>query len=204
MSVLFPDVPLTDGVPPVLRSRLAPVVTSVSAMLSDSLGIQTREQSQWGIYDESGTQVLVPETVIAFEMAPESLVADYPIEGGGFESYNKVQLPFSVRLMMEKVGSKAERSAFLDMLENMRLSTELFDVMTPEKTYLDTTLERYELMRSNETGPQVLRVEVVMREVRLEAQVTFTNEESPNAVETANAGSVQATTPAASPTGAPS
>lgn len=203
LAIISPDVPDTDGVPPVIRSRLRGVTAAVSAISSDSANIATQANSEWGIYDTDGTKVLVPDTFLAVEIAAESRVADYPIEGGGFESYNKVQVPFSPRIDMVKTGKKAERAAFLDFLETMRKSTTLYDVVTPEKTYLNVTLERYNVIRNTDTGPQQLRVQVVLAEIRVQAQVKFTNELTQSTLATDSGGSVQTAAPKSAPPGAP-
>ena len=201
LAIISPDVPDTDGVPPVIRSRLREVTAIASIITADSAGVTQKAESQWGIYDTSGSRVLVADSIQSFEIAAESRAASYPIEGGGFESYNKVQMPFPVRLEMAKVGKKAERAAFLNKIEEMRRSTDLFDVMTPEKTYLNVTLTRYNIVRNSDTGPQRLLVQVVMEEIREEAQVQFTNELTPSTLTTPSTGAVQTSTTAA--TGSP-
>lgn len=195
MSVRYPDVPIADGVPPVLRSRIAPITTAVSILTADGAGVADEAINQWGLFDTSGNPILKADSIEAIDIMGEATIADYPLEGGGFESYNKVQAPFRVDLAMTKTGTKAEKLAFLELLDSLVTSTELVDAVVPERSYMNATVVRYDVIRNAETGPQAMRVTVSLQEVRLRAQVRFLNEKSPNASTTESGGSVQTRTP---------
>lgn len=196
MSIRFPDVPLTDGVPPVLRSVIAPVTSGIAMMTADSAGLESAQNGEWGIYDEAGKQVLKADSIEAVENSAEARSATYPITGGGFESYNKVRAPFSVRVEMTKSGKKLEKRAFLELLERLRDSTELLSVAVPERAYTNVTLGRYEVLRNTDNGPQAMKVSVTFDEIRTQAQVRFGDGKTPNAIRTESNGSVQASSSA--------
>lgn len=194
MSIRFPDVPLTDGVPPVLRSVIAPVTSGIAMMTADGAGIDNARDGEWGIYDQAGKQILKADSIEGVENTAEARSATYPITGGGFESYNKVRAPFNVRVEMSKSGTKVEKMAFLELLETLRNGTELLSVAVPERAYLNVTLSRYEVLRNTDTGPQTMRVSVVFDEIRTQARVRFGDGKTPNAIRTESNGSVQAAT----------
>lgn len=199
MSILYPDVPLTDGVPPVLRSVIAPVVAGVAMMTRDGDGIAGSANEKWGIFTPEGAPVLLADAISAIDINGEAQAADYPLEGGGFESYNKVSTPFAVRVEMVKSGDKDSRIKYLETLESMRNSTDLFSVVMPDRTFSNVTLTRYEIMRSSELGPQALRVAVSLEEIRVQARIRYLNDRSPNGLATESGGSVQTRPPATTP-----
>ena len=66
---------------------------------------------QRGIFLE-GIPVVTAESVISFEYRQDYTIADYPVEGGVFESYDKVQVPFLAKIRFAQGGSTADREAF--------------------------------------------------------------------------------------------
>ena len=112
----FPDVPQAPGVPPVRRDGPLPggekQINSASALLASG-----KNQYPWGIYNQGGQRVLFPDNIVAFEYSSEYRVSDYPLEKGSFETYNKVEMPYSTRLMMSKGGDLASRTEFLKTLQ---------------------------------------------------------------------------------------
>jgi hypothetical protein len=45
--------------------------------------------------------------------------SDYPVEQGGFQTYDKVRLPFAVKLRLAASGSQAELQSFLTTIQNV-------------------------------------------------------------------------------------
>jgi hypothetical protein len=149
-------------------------------------------QARWGIFDASGnpmgnpSQFMdIPPVVLstiglgptlstnAVDYTKEMRISDFPIERGGFASYNKVELPASPVVTLCFGGSDGDRSAFLDALDVATKSIDLYSVATPDATYIDYSIERYNYSRRSSKGATMLIVEVALREIRqVSAQYT--------------------------------
>lgn len=184
----FPNVPVFPGVPPVLREALALVDTGVDQIRADAIPYIPPAHFVWGVFDQAGTLVLEPDNIVAFEQGAEYRIADYPTEAGGFESYNKVAVPFDIRLTMTKGGTLLDRSAFLDTLDRLQKSLDLYNVVTPERTYLSVNLARIGMQRTAASGAGMIMVDVGLREVRQSAVAAFTRTNDAAAQPTATPG----------------
>lgn len=193
MSVLYPDVPDAPGVPPVLRSLA--VLTGGDALLTlDGNGITDQSAPEWGIYQSDGaTLALQPDSIVAIEYGKEEQIATFPVEQGGFQSYNKVELPFHIRVMLTKGGSIDERAAFLSACHQLRAATDLYTFVTPEDTYQNGNVTAVRLARSAQNGAQLLSVEMMVDEVRQSATSQFTKSTTadPASATSVNGGAVQ-------------
>jgi len=157
----------------------------------------------WGIYDQSGGIVLEVDSVAAVEYARDYRVSDYPQEKGGFESYNKVQVPF--RAIVSFFISTA-RYNFLANIENAVASLDLFAVFVPEWSYPSANLTHYSYRREARSGVTLIRVDVWCEEIRIvsvsagaSGTISRGNTASTNAASPQASGTVQAQ----SSTGAP-
>ena len=128
--------------------------------------------------------------------------SDFPLERGGFAAYNKVEMPASPLVTLCMGGSESDRKKFLDAIDAACLSTDLFDVVTPEVAYVGYAIERYNYRRSSSRGATLLMVEIALREIR-EVSAQFSVVER-GAIETpkdvgatpqVDGGKVQAATP---------
>lgn len=195
----FPDVPDVLGVPNLARlAGSAFVSQAVSLLTGDDPSILGLFQSaQWGVFDEDGNPVAVFDSVVSFDHAKEWRLSDYPIEDGGFETYNKVETPYDQRLTFAKGGPEAERSDFLDDIELAVASLDLFTVTTPEKTYTNANLVKYDFSRKANAGVTLLLVDLQIREVRVSANSAFSNTQDPAGAAPQNGGTVQPQAPSA-------
>jgi hypothetical protein len=208
MSVLYPNVPTTiAGIPAVLRDTLAlSDATEALAVADDLRDADDLAATAWGVYAQDGTLAVACDAIPSFEYGGEFRIADYPLEQGGFESYNKVATPFNVRLVLSKGGTVSDRTAFLAAVETLHASLDLFDVVTPEHVYVGVNVERIGMVRNAATGAGMTTVEIGLREVRRTADVAFSKTpdaptpapaataktvKAPAAAKTANQGSVQ-------------
>jgi hypothetical protein len=159
---------------------------------------------QWGIY-LNGVAALVPDNIIAVDFKNDWRIADYPQEEGAFQSYNKVLTPYDVKVTMTKggagllsaigIGSSANVKSFIAAVEMAAASLNLYDVMTPDRTYHSANITHYDYKRSAENGVSLLTVELWLQQIRVTATTAFTNTAAPDGMDPANTGSVQATTP---------
>ncbi len=162
---------------------------------------------QWGIY-LNGVAALVADNIIAVDFKNDWRIADYPQEEGAFQSYNKVLTPYDVKVTMTKggagllsaigIGSSANVKSFIAAVEMAAASLNLYDVMTPDRTYHSANITHYDYKRSAENGVSLLTVELWLQQIRVTATTAFTNTAAPDGMDPANTGSVQATTPPAS------
>lgn len=178
MSIRFPNVPDIAGVPAILRNALA--VNEAQSLISSDDDSDASSNNDWGIFDSGGVRVLEPDSFVAFERGVEFRISDYPLERGGFQSYNKVSTPFEVRLTLTKGGSVSERQAFLNAIEDIQGSLNLYDVATPEKVYVGVNITRISQSRTAQTGANMATVEVMLQEVRQTVMVAYTTAKSDN------------------------
>src|SRR5258706_2537341 len=104
------NVPLVAGVPPinaVLDFSLPIALTQdVVSQFSAIFG------PQWGIF-LGGSPVIVAESVVGFEFRNDWTISDYPVEGGVFESYDKVLLPYLAKVRFASGSSPQARESLL-------------------------------------------------------------------------------------------
>jgi hypothetical protein len=205
----FPNVPNVAGVPAILRSATVP---TPQALEVGALGAITSllgfGPPVWGVFDLSGNQVLVPDSFLALDYKNDARVSDYPQEQGAFASYNKVQTPYDVRTRMTIGADLASRAAFLAQCDAMLKSTDTFNVVTPEVTYFNATVENFAYRRETKNGATLITVDLWFLEVRVSATAQFSAAASssplaanqvkaPNAADPISDGQVQAADPTA-------
>ena len=143
--------------------------------------------------NKSGNPVLTPDNVLSLEWHGEERISDYPVQNGQFVSYNKVKVPFDLRMVMTcqgknvvqnalqsvtqslnqalsniglAFGQPMGRDAFLRQLDEMLASTDLYDVVTPDKVYQNVNLVAYNHAKKNDEGGTLIIAELMFREVR--------------------------------------
>lgn len=171
----YPDVPYAPGVPAVLRAGtfLNPAL-AVSIAVADITGLGGyAPQQQWGIFTASGQPLFDFDNVAGVEIKHEMAVPTYPIEGGGFSSYNKVQLPYDARMTFTVGGDIERRGAFLSALETALFSLSLYTVVMPEFFYSSGNIVHYDLARHDGKGVGMLIVNVYVQEIRNTATSQF-------------------------------
>jgi hypothetical protein len=220
----FPNVPKLPGVPQLARSNLFPAAPPAIINLGlglGALGVRLWEaffaQPQWAIYkalppdtkDAEGittvtsvgrrVPVVVPDSFGEFGYRNEPTVSDFPIQDGAFANYNKVANPYEVVVRLYKGGTKQARKEFLDSIVAIVDTLDLYDIITPEQTYLNVNVVRYELSRRGARGAYFLsEVDLFFRQIR-QVTATYTNTgaatqnaQNPSAEPVINTGTVQA------------
>lgn len=213
----FPNVPQATGVPAIPRSVNVPPSASVSfGALQSALWSILQVGTQWGILDSTGKHLADPSifsspvtTAIgslgigpvlstnSVDYSKETRVSDFPIEKGSFASYNKVEMPASPTVTLCLGGTESDRTAFLTAIDSACKSTALYSVVTPEVTYANYSLERYNYQRRSDRGATLLLVEISLKEVRqVSAQYVKTDKpKDPAAAPVEDGGKVQAKAP---------
>jgi hypothetical protein len=196
----YPNVPDAPGVPPVLRdpNNTDGVNEDASLATSDDPSISSSTSGpQWGIVDQSGALSIVPDSVIAVDYSKDYQVSTAPQENGAFLSYNKVERPYTVTISMTKGGALADRSAFIAALETLDASLDLYNAVTPEKTYLNGNITRVTYNRDERHAAFIL-AEIHMEEIRLSGTITYTQTQSASGAAQQDTGAVQAQSPTTS------
>ncbi len=155
---------------------------------------------QWGLFTQDGDLAAPVDNVVAFENSLEARISDYPVapntgaspsETVGFGSYNKVIVPYEIRLIMTRGGSVEDRQEFLKAIQDAWQSTELFNVVTPECVYLDMNVVGVRRQAAADRGVGLMALEVTLRKVRQTATLTFSQTKEPSGATQVKDGSVQ-------------
>lgn len=197
MSLTFPNVPQLPGVPQLARAAL--FVNIALPLLNQRAAVPVFHSSQgapvWGILSATGNVVLQPDSFLAFAKRNEYNVSDYPLQQGAFSSFNKVFRPFEIPLRMSKGGTLTDREQFINQLDDIAGDTNLYNILTPEKTYIGVNITRSEIARRGSSGAYFFaEVDVFFREIRqVQAQYSSTamstaNAKDPDALPTVSQG----------------
>lgn len=194
---------MANGFPSLLNAvtRIANDVALVAADAQNILG--WFRGPQWGI-GLNGYFILVPDSIISVDYKNDWNLPDYPMEPNSFGNYNKVNTPFDVRVQMTKGGTVAERSAFLDAVEAIGQSTELYDVVMPERVLSNVNVTHFDYRRTSTAGAGLLTVDLWLLEIRIAAAPSFANTAQPSGADPVNTGTVQPQTPTSSQSAASS
>jgi hypothetical protein len=188
----YPDVPQASGVPNVLRSPAQAPLFAAVLLIADAVQILNAFLGpQWGIFTEGGAPVAVPDSVVSVDFRHEARISNYPVEAGGFQSYDKVQQPYDARVRLSIGSSAIARAAFLDAIEGAYRSLDLFTVLTPEAIYPSANIIHYDYRREAKAGANLLMVDVWLEEVRVTATAAFSSTQQPQGMDAVNNGTVQ-------------
>jgi hypothetical protein len=202
---LFPNVPNLAGVP-----QLARAAAGFAYLPAPTLGTQAPLQALfhatlaapvWGVYDSEGNQAIEHDSMRSFDYRAEWAVADFPVQDGGYASYDKVTRAFDASVTLVKGGSASDRTNFLNQCETVAGALQFYQIFTPEKHYLNVSCTRMELSRRETNRAFFVEVELFFREIReVTAQYSSTatatqNASAPQALPPANTGPVQPATP---------
>lgn len=160
----------------------------VSDVISAILGASF--QQQWGIFLD-GEAVIAADNQISFEYKQEFPISTYPVEDGGFQSYDKVQLPAQIRCRFSAGGSVLNRQAFLSSIDDQMNTTDLYDVVTPETVYPGYNFTHREFPREAQSVGLIV-VDLWLTEIRQSATSEFQSTQQPGAAGQQSSGFVTA------------
>ena len=187
---------VTNGVSSLVNGAFGSLPSALTGDIFDpisSIGGAASKAPKWGIFDQSNKSVLAADSFKSLSFKHGWRVANYPMEQGAFQSYNKVQTPFELSAVFVKGGSNAARAAFLTTIETLAQSLNLYHVVTPEYTYTNVSIEDYDYQRTATNGNKLLSVDIKFIEIKLAPTAAFTNTASASASAVVNGGTVQAT-----------
>lgn len=207
---------LTGGVtigPNGISMRGSVSIAGVKLLSFDGPGVaQVTNASIWGIFKNtpppppstpgtkpssasSLTPVVIADSVVSFSYDKEYRISDFPVERGNFASFNKVERPYEERMVFAKGGSDSVRAAFIKSLQAAVASLDLYDVVTPDATYINANVVRVGFDRTARNGVTLILAEVSIQEVRVATDTTFTNTTDPSGVAQQSGGVVQTAPP---------
>ena len=185
------NIPLVPGVP-----SLSAVATGLGAgpilAIANELGFDFGVP-QWGIFDKSGNPVLTGDCVAELGYRRDYQISDYPVEDGGFASYNKVQRPAQFTVAFMVGGANSDRATFLNKAEAIAASLTLYSVATPEVAYPSVNVTGITYRRTSSHGATLMCVELSCEEVRVMAAAQFTNTAQPSGNAVQNGGTAPVT-----------
>lgn len=175
MSIVYPNVPNVPGVPPLPRSPLVPPDAPPILLSGDDfLTPPGNPVAQWGIYYQ-GEPVVLADNVLEMEYKQDWTIADYQMEEGAFESYDKVSNPFRIQLAFSRGGSVGARQNFINSISSIAGDLNQYDVYTPEVNYTNCNIEHYDYRRQATNGMGLITVYVTLVQVRVTVQPVFSN-----------------------------
>ncbi len=158
------DVPRAPGVPSVNFAVGAGEILALLA--SDLVSFLGGGAAPWGIF-LGGAPVILSDNVLTFDFRQNWSLSDYPVERGGFETYNKVDTPFQGGFRFATGGSEANKQAMLASIAAAAGSMTLYNIVTPEAVYLNVSLTKYSYARRHDQGVGLIVVDVDAFEVRV-------------------------------------
>lgn len=185
----IPFVPIGPGVPSLPANNVLNAV--VNQVIADALDILFDNGQQWGLFLD-GDPVVVAESVVSFEFKQNYRISTFPIEpsnqqsAGGFESYNKVQMPFDIGIRFATGDTPAARQALLESAAAACASLDLMDAVTPEAVYENLNPTHFDYRRTANNGVGLIIVDMFCEQVRTTASSTFTNAQQSGTGATAN------------------
>jgi hypothetical protein len=180
------SIPGVPNVPPFVN-----LISSIALIVADAINFLTGFGTpEWGIFQD-GVSVVTADSVVSMGYKQNWAISTYAIEQGGFQTYNKVDTPYSARVRFASGGSQEDRQALLDSIAAIAGTTELYDVVTPEQVYTNANIQSFDYQRTSVNGVGLIQVDVQLIEVRETAVASFVNTKSPTAQAAINDGTVQ-------------
>lgn len=193
---------LPPGVPPLPFGVQSLFLTPISFLTADTYtGYGAGAPTMWGIFKD-GRPVVVADTVLSMAYKQDWAIADYPVERGGFQSYDKVNTPYMARVQLASGGSVQKRRALLESIVAIADTLERYDVVTPEAIYTSVNVQHYDYRRTSRNGLGLMVIDVWLLEIREENTGNFKSTKSPSGYQPAEAGNVQAQPPSEAAEGA--
>lgn len=171
----MPNVPNAPGVPALVNNDPPPAPTLEGDNVSDF----STASNRWGIY-RNGVSVIDFDTVLSTDYRIDWAIADFPLEGGKFESYDKVDLPFNARVRFASGGSEEKRRALINSVRAIAGDLEFYQVNTPDDVYASCNVQHFDYRRTSTNGAGMIIIEVWLQEIRVQGAT------NPTAVLTGN------------------
>lgn len=129
---------------------------------------------RWTIYDsETQKQICYFDSFERFAYLQKNSIVQYPIEQGSFASYNKLNNPANIGVVLTKSGFNLNlgegvfsKEKFIDDLNSYSNGVKKVDIVTPSKTFLSYSIESMSFSNAIEEGSDILIVTLEIKEIR--------------------------------------
>lgn len=177
-NIPYPNVPPLPGVPALNRS--SQYIGAALTVVGEILPLDTFGQEGWGIIETKSRSIaLTPDSFVKFEVRQEAKIPIYPMQEGAFQSYNKVLMPYEVRLTVTCSGNGLmSKLNFLSKISYYIETTTLVDISTPDGIYVDMNLVHVDYRRESKRGATLLIAELHFLWVRVVSSTTQTAQPS--------------------------
>ena len=188
------NVPDVDGVPAI--NFVSGASAGIELLNNDLASFPSPTQSPWGIY-LNGAPVINADCVVSFSYKQEFALSDFPVEQGAFETYDKVQIPYDVRVRYAAGGNAANQAALLSSIAAIAPDLNLYSAVTPSASYTSCNVTHIDYNNDNKTSGLTI-VDVWLFQIRTGSSTTGSNTAQPDGASPVSGGPVQATQPSAS------
>jgi hypothetical protein len=133
----------------------------------------------YGLFDQ-GTEVLTgANSCTGFGFQVDEQIPAYPIEQGGFVSYNKVALPFGTKL--QYAVYQENLSSFITELESLRADTNSYTVVTPVYSWNNCNITHWDTRLQDKRSVSMWVIDVWLAEIRQPISSTTSNSQGTQA-----------------------
>ncbi len=140
--------------------------------------------------------VLQPDSVMEFAINADSTINSHPIEEGGFEAFNRVQEPISIRMLLACQGKNMTRQTFVSTLQGLREGTQVITIATPDAMYPNMVLKGFGYKKTSDRGFVTIWADTQWLEERSKnVTVSSPPTATPQGAATTNLGTLQPATP---------
>lgn len=193
----YPNVPLSPGVPIVQRQPgITPAILPALLFADEIQLLGALLAPPWGLFTVDGAPIGIPDSFVGVEFRRDARLSTYQMEQGAFQSYDKIQLPYDVRVTFSVFTSLDARASFLEAVDSVQQSLQLCTVVTPEATYVNVNLVHYDYRRETRGSISMLLIDVWLEQVRITAQAQFANSQSAQGTAQQDGGTAQTAVPA--------
>ena len=168
---------------------------------------------------QGATSVITFDSAVSVSYEQEYQTLDYPIEGGSFQSYNKVVKPFTLKMTIALSGlmnanniisavesgsiggafsaltGTSARTKFLNQITAAQASLAPLNVVTPDMVYKNMTIVHQDYDRSATQGAKLLQVNLWLEQIITTALATFSNVASATSAGQINGGQANPSSP---------
>ncbi len=164
---------------------------AVALLTADLITEISSVGAQWGVF-QNGVPVIVCDSVQDMSYRQEWTISDFAVEQGAFESFDKVILPFDIRVRFN-AGSAAQRQAMLGSIAAIAGTTNLYDVVTPDAVYTSVSMSHEDYRRTARQGLGLLSIDTWWLWINQQSSAAGQNTAQPSGASQIASGVVQPT-----------
>lgn len=184
-KINFPSVPIAEGVPSLARSAYG--IAQKSGATGRAMGLtgglagtflgqylNSMLAPTYALLDRNGNKLIQPDGPGEFEMKADANISNYPVEDGGFQSYNKVVNPEELTITLLCGGQgPMSRERFLARCRELKNGTDIVTLVTPDQVYRSVVCTGMGYSKRAVNGATLLTVTLPFKEVRDGASSTY-------------------------------